>query len=494
MTRLLRAIGYDNQLGRRLVIASLIVGSVLTVLTTTAQLAASYFRQRSDATLVLDRIQETLASPLEQAVWTFNFAQVNIILDGLASDPNIAYVRLNSSTGQAWSRGEIVGQDTAPDEWRAYELIHRISSDRTEVVGVLEVHLSLDGVRAHVWAQFWTAFLTNLAKAYFAAFALLFIVNRLISRHLRRIVEHVDTAQEGDAGRLRLNRAPRQTADDLDRIVDAITRFEDHTQNQMDALGTEVQERKQAEADAKQALSIRTRFLATMSHEIRTPLNAIMGFLHLIETYKDIEEKPRIYAETATKASHRLMGMMNNSLDMSRIEANAVEIQLNKTDLFSLAQDWHQSAEGMRHMRNKEIDITLDVAPDMPRWVYIDGPHVTQIVSNLVDNAIKFTDEGNVNIALSSSRSDTGEAIDIRVRDTGGGIPEDARVRVFDSFTQADSGLLRAHGGSGLGLSISSELARLMGATLSLEDLNGDGFTTVFLLRLDNVALVDLPT
>ena len=145
-------------------------------------------------------------------------------------------------------------------------------------------------------------------------------------------------------------------------------------------------------------------------------------------------------------------------------------------------------------MRNKEIDITLDVAPDMPGWVYIDGPHVTQIVSNLVDNAIKFTDEGNVNIALSSSRSDTGQAIDIRVRDTGGGIPEEARVRVFDSFTQADSGLLRAHGGSGLGLSISSELARLMGATLSLEDLNGDGFTTVFLLRLDNVALVDLPT
>ena len=492
MNNAFRSLGFRNRLGLRLVIASLHVGSVLSIFSTGMQLGASYLRQRTEAQQVLGRIEETLASSLEQAIWTFNFAQVNIILDGLSSDPNIAFVELTTKTDQSWTRGDESARDRASDVGQTYNLVPRIGAGQTELLGVMDVRLTLDAVRARVWAEFLTTFLTNLGKAYLAALALLFLVDRMISRHLRRIVHHVDSTATTALAPLRLDRPTRADPDDLDRIVEAVGRYERRKREQVDALSLEVKERELAEAEAREALSIRSGFLATMSHEIRTPLNAIMGFLHLIETYDGVQDKPRIYAQTATKASHQLMGLMNNSLDLSRIEANAVEIKRSETDLHSLARDWHQSAEGIRHLRGKDIDITLDVAPDLPQQVMMDAPHVTQIVSYLVDNAIKFTDTGRVDIAVKNTTSGGETSLDIRVSDTGIGIPEDARAHIFDRFTQADTGMLRAHGGSGLGLAICSELARLMGADLIVDDRKRDGFTTVFLLRLENVGAVDL--
>ncbi|MEO0667053.1 MAG: ATP-binding protein [Pseudomonadota bacterium] len=493
MRRVLQALAPGDRLGLRLVIASLIVGSVLSVVTTALQLSASYVRQRSDATQVLGRVEETLVSSLERAIWTFDFAQVNIILDGLSSDPNIAFVEVRTTTGESWQRGALPSGPTQSGVGQAYDVRHDFDDGQSETVGTLHVHVSLDAVRARVWAEFWTTFVTNLAKAYLAAGALLFLVNRMISRHLRRIAAYVDDGEHARRAPLELERGRSVAPDDLDRIVDAVARYEARTRDQMDALTSEITVRELAETEAREALSIRSRFLATMSHEIRTPLNAIMGFLHLIESFKGIPDKPRIYAQTATKASHQLMGLMNNSLDMSRLEAKAVEIRLEQTDLTRLAHDWHQGAEGIRHLRGKDIDITLDVDPNLPPLVMMDGPHVTQIVSNLIDNAVKFTDAGQVGITVTACATDDGaQGIDISVSDTGGGIPEDARARIFERFTQADSGIMRAHGGSGLGLAICSELARLMGATLRLEDRMRDGFATVFLLRLDNVGGLDI--
>ena len=493
MRRVLQSLSPGNRLGLRLVIASLIVGSVLSVFTTALQLSASYVRQRSDATLVLGRSEETLVASLERAIWTFNFAQVNIILDGLASDPNITFVEVRTTTGESWQRGTLPTASAQSDVGQTYDVVHDFQDGQSKMVGTMRVHLSLESVRARVWAEFWTTFATNLAKAYLAAGALLFLVNRMISRHLRRIAAYVDDAEFARDTPLALDRGKVVAPDDLDRIVDAVARYEARTRDQMGALTSEITVREQAETEAHEALSIRSSFLATMSHEVRTPLNAIMGFLHLIESFKGIPDKPRIYAETATKASHQLMELLNNTLDMSRLEANAVEISLEETDLTRLAHEWHARAEGLRHLRGKDIDITLDVDPALPSQVMMDGAHVTQIVSNLIDNAVKFTSAGRVNISVASFATDAGaHGIDISVSDTGGGIPEDARARIFERFTQADTGSMRAHGGAGLGLAICNELARLMGATLHLEDRIRDGFTTVFLLRLDNAGGVDL--
>ncbi|WP_415920228.1 ATP-binding protein [Tateyamaria sp. SN6-1] len=486
--------GMLDRLGVRLVVASLIVGSVLSVFSTGLQLGTSFLRQRSDATAVLTRIEDALTTSLEQAVWTFNFAQVDIILDGLATDPNLSYIQLSTPTGQLWTRGAQDQADETIDAMQTYDLIHQFENDRSEVVGTLLVHLSLDAVRARLWAEFLTTFLTNLAKAYLAALALLIIVERMIIRHLRRISEHVDAADAKAAGPLMLDRPPRGVPDSLDKITGALLGYERRTLTQIDALHREVTEREKAETEAKRALSIRSNFLATMSHEIRTPLNAIMGFLHLIANYRDISDKPKLYAETATRASHQLMGLMNNTLDMSRIEANAVDIHVSPTDLRVLANQWLTNADATRHMRDKQIDISVVLDDDLPEQAEIDAPHVTQVVANLVDNAIKFTDHGKVQIRLSMQETAAGRALDIIVSDTGTGIDDEARSRIFDRFTQADTGIRRGHGGSGLGLAISRELARLMNGDLRLLESERDGFKTSFLLRLNNLTWVDQVT
>ncbi|MEL7091448.1 MAG: ATP-binding protein [Pseudomonadota bacterium] len=479
MTAVLRSLGLDSRLAFKLVIASLIVGSVLSIIATALQLGASYVRQRGEATAILDRIEQTQAKSLERAVWTFNAAQVDIILDGVITDTNVGYVALTSELGQSWERGTQPSDD--PDLVRAYTLQHVFDDGRTEPVATLEVHLTLASVRDRVWAQFWATFITNLVKAYIAALALLYLVHYLITRHLNKIADYVSAQKASDSSDLQLDRTQTGKPDDLDKIVDAIAHFERRTSRQVKHLVTEVEEREKAENEAKRALSVRSQFLATMSHEVRTPLNAIIGFLHLIENHANVPDKPKLYAATATKAAHQLLTQLNNTLDMSRLEANAVEIVRLETDLKTIAHTWVETARATAATHERDIEVTLNIAPECPNKVMIDGPHVSQIVGNLTDNAIKFTNSGKVEIALSQPEAGF---LDIMVSDTGEGVPEHARQNIFGRFQQAEGGLLRAHGGTGLGLAISNELARLMDAELTLCETERDGFSTTFLLRL----------
>ena len=263
--------------------------------------------------------------------------------------------------------------------------------------------------------------------------------------------------------------------------MQAIARFERRTRKQVSHLITEVEEREKAEDEAKRALSVRSQFLATMSHEVRTPLNAIIGFLHLIENYANMPDKPKLYAATATKAAHQLLNQLNNTLDMSRIEARAIEVIRLETDVRSIAQTWVETARAPAATYERDITVELDIAPGCPETMMLDGPHVSQIIGNLTDNAVKFTSSGMIEIAIARHG---GSHLDITVSDTGEGVPDHARKNIFGRFQQAEGGLLRSHGGTGLGLAISHELARLMDAELTLCDSEKGGFSTTFLLRL----------
>ena len=189
MTAVLHRLGLDSPLAFKLVIASLLVGSVLSIISTALQLGDSYVRQKGETIAILDRIEQTQAKSLERAVWTFNEAQVEIILDGMITDANVGFVALTSELGQGWERGDLPSDD--PDLVRIYTLQHAFDDGRLEPVADLEVHLNLATVRDRVWAQFWATFITNLIKAYLAALALLYLVHYLITRHLNKIAEYV---------------------------------------------------------------------------------------------------------------------------------------------------------------------------------------------------------------------------------------------------------------------------------------------------------------
>lgn len=470
----------------RLVLTSLLIGSVLSVFSTGIQLATSFWRQREEAVQVLDQIESALADSLQQALWTFDFAQVEIILDGLKSSPSVSFVALDTSTGHRWERGV----PETSDLFRTYPLIQVQENGIREELGTLRVVLTVNEIVDRVWAEFWIMFSANLAKAYIAALALLYVVYRLMTRHMRRIVAHVnDPTPVEHKPVLTLNRSTPIYSDDLDRVVHAVASSEDRTRDTLNSLRTEISERAQAEAEARTALSIRSKFLGTMSHEVRTPLNAILGLLHLIETNKEVPQQQRHYAEVATKAAHQLLDQLSNALDMSRLESETLRIITAPTDLRQLAQQWCETAQASAHYRGKDITVHMDLDPDLDDTYMLDGARLTQIVTNLTDNAVKLTPVGRIEIAIAPlpiADDPTGHGLCISVAYTGPGIAAEDRLRIFERFAQLDDSIERSHGGAGLGLAISRELAHRLGGTLTVDPTERCGYSTTFLLTLSH--------
>jgi signal transduction histidine kinase len=467
-----------SRLGLRLVVASILVSFFLSIFSTTVQLTTSYLRQRDQALESFNQIEAGMIDSLQQALWTFDFDQVELIIDGIVAISSLSYLSLETSSGHNWQLGETSKQAST----RSYDLMMAGQSGQKTPLGMLTVELSLDSVVASLWAQFWTILGSNFLKAYLAAFALLIIFQQMVTRHLHRIADYIDGSQPLVSGQpLRLDRHRELHPDELDKIAEAVAHYETRVSEAVQSLQAEVEDRRKAEEETRQALSIRNAFLANMSHEVRTPLNSMLGLLHLIENGEGVQEKYKSYATVGSRAGHQLLDQINNTLEIARLDSQAVTNQPRPTYLADLAEQWQQIGQANVAIQGKEIEITVDLPPDRLPPVHIDGPKVTQIVSNLLSNAVKFTPSGEINIAITPPQEGQ---LTITVSDSGPGIPPRDRQRIFDRFVQLDDGIKRGHRGSGLGLAICTELAQAINATLQVEDPKDTRFATSFVLKV----------
>ena len=229
---------------------------------------------------------------------------------------------------------------------------------------------------------------------------------------------------------------------------------------------------------AKVASKHKSIFLANMSHEIRTPLNAILGVAQVLRSRITDPETVELI-ETILESGDTLLSVVNDVLDLSKIEAGKMDIAPTTGDiegcLRRLISLWSPSAG------EKGIGLSFDVQPDLPQYFSFDQVRVRQCVSNLISNALKFTERGSVSVRV------TGEAasgddwrIRIAVQDSGIGISEEAQGRLFSAFEQAEAGTARRFGGTGLGLSITRDLARLMDGNVTVSSREGEGATFIF--------------
>ncbi|MDG2520269.1 ATP-binding protein [Caulobacter segnis] len=233
-----------------------------------------------------------------------------------------------------------------------------------------------------------------------------------------------------------------------------------------------------ARAVAEQAAAARSQFLANMSHEIRTPLTAVIGFSSLMKAREDLPPQASHWVDRIAHASQVLLGLVNNVLDLSKLEAGETKIYRRPASAETLVRDtadllWPQAAA-------KGLTLEVRLAGPVSERLLIDVEHVRQMLLNLVGNAVKFTDVGGVTVTV--SHDEAGQMLGIDVSDTGPGMaPEDA-AKLFQRFSQVDASSTRRHAGTGLGLAICKELAEAMGGAISVESTPGVGST--FRLRL----------
>lgn len=239
---------------------------------------------------------------------------------------------------------------------------------------------------------------------------------------------------------------------------------------------------KRAVDAAEEASRMKSRFLANMSHEIRTPMNGVIGLTELVLS-GNLSRELRETMETIRSSAESLMGILNDILDTSKLESGQFELESVPFDLHSVLVSTMRAATRTAEMRQNEL--ALDIAPDVPQVVIGDSLRVRQIMVNLVGNATKFTEGGEIEVSVKQQGAVNGvPAVRFSVRDTGIGIPEDKLGTIFEEFSQVDASVTRKYGGTGLGLTISYRLVELMGGHLSVESIKGKGSTFSFTIPL----------
>ena len=248
-----------------------------------------------------------------------------------------------------------------------------------------------------------------------------------------------------------------------------------------------------AKQEAESANKAKSEFLANMSHEIRTPLNAVLGFSYLLEDLVE-DEEGKEYLEAISSSGKNLLGLINDVLDLSRIESGKMIIQPEEVNLQALLESVQQTF--IYSAKEKQLELILKIEENVPPIIEMDGIRLRQILLNLVGNALKFTEIGHVAVNISAypaeSQAVNKTGLKIAIADTGIGIAPSSQTKIFEAFTQHDGQSTRKYGGTGLGLSITQRLTQMMGGRIELESQVDQGSTFTLYFGDVNICSLEL--
>lgn len=428
----------------------------------------------------------------------FTFSEINQNLSGLTDSFNHEYRIRNKEGNYLWilNRGKVVDRNSNGEALRVVGSHSDISKLKKteELIKINETRLSLavkaGGIGIWDWDivsdkltwddQMFVLYGVNnndFTNAYDAW------VNGVYIADKKRGDEEIQMAIKGEKD---FNTEFRvQYADGTIRNIKALaTVLRNDEGNAIRMIGTNWDITAEKEAlvqiaareEAEKANKAKSEFLANMSHEIRTPLNGVIGFTDLLKK-TELSHIQQQYVNSANVSGHTLLGLINNILDFSKIEAGMLDLEIIKSDMEQLFED---SIDIVKFAAaEKDIELLLNIDPNMPRFGHVDAIRLKQILANLLGNAVKFTLKGEVELKLiyQAVDSDNGKLL-ISVRDTGIGINKEQQSKLFKSFSQADSSTTRKFGGTGLGLVISQLIAEKMGSSIKIKSTVGVG--TVF--------------
>jgi two-component system, sensor histidine kinase and response regulator len=302
---------------------------------------------------------------------------------------------------------------------------------------------------------------------------------RMISRPIINLTDAAQkVSRENDYG----IRVEKESRDEIGTLVESFNSMLGtiENQNQRLIMANEILEDKVRERtqEVEAANQVKSDFLANMSHEIRTPMNAIIGLSHLLQN-TELSQKQQDYINKIHTSGQTLLGIINDILDFSKVEAGKLKMERVSFNLFSVL-DNISNMVGLK-ASEKEIEFLIDVSPDIPSNLVGDPLRLGQVLTNLGNNAVKFTEQGEIVVKISlKEQSDDDVTLIFAVQDSGIGIDEQQQSNLFQAFRQVDTSTTRRYGGTGLGLAISKQLVEMMGGEIEVESEPGKGSTFIF--------------
>jgi len=326
----------------------------------------------------------------------------------------------------------------------------------------------------------------SIITAFLGMIAFYVVIRYVVVRPVRHLRDVSEAVSRGDIAL----RARIRTGDEFESLALAFNRMLRHlvdAQNELRLVNTsldhKVDELAQLNMQLYETYRVKSDFMATMSHELRTPLNSILGFSDVLGSIDSLDDKQKRYVQNIGKSGRLLLEMINNVLDLAKIESGKMEIRLTNFDIRQIVGAQCDMARPLTEKKN--IDLDMEIEPDLPQMRQDQG-RVQQIINNLLSNAIKFTPEGGL-IKVAVRQSQHGQMV-LRVIDTGVGISEDDQQTIFEKFRQGHTStsgrdaITREYPGTGLGLSIVKELCKLLEGEVSVQSELGTGST--FTVRL----------
>ena len=504
MTRRFR----DWSIQRKLTVIMMSVGGLVLLVCTLAFLL--------HASLTLRRMLNEKLSVLAQVIGTNSRAALTFddrkaateVLDALRAESGIAGAFLYDRDGRLFSRfvREGSNRDVVPlEEGRVSpsalakegvrygdaNYMHFLYPIRLEdeSVGVLHLVNEQRELARRLWAFVLTMLaiaVAALAAAYIVAVKLRNVVARPVadlSATMKTVSDHNDyTVRAVKRGNDELGALVDGFNDMLGKVHAGILERKQYSERLEQEVAARTVELVAAKERAEEASKAKSQFLANMSHEIRTPMNGILGMAELL-VGTQLTDRQKNFAQAIRGSGEHLLKIINDILDFSRIESGRIELE---TINFNMRQALEQTVDLFAEQAaRKNIELALDLPPSLPIAVRGDPSRLRQVLMNLVGNAIKFTEKGEVVLRVRSEAPADGKAtFRFEVADTGIGIPAEQQTRLFEAFTQADASTTRRFGGSGLGLAISKQLVQLMGGQIGLTSVMGQGTTFSFHIPL----------
>ena len=467
----------------RLLATVFLFSCTVTLTLTALQLYRDYDRGMALIESRLAEINGSYRGSLGEALWRLDRPQLELQLDGILHLPDIRTAEVTQVIASDSSMVVAAGQRSlGPRIVRSYPIVYRMQGHE-EMIGTLRVEATLANLYNELYKTALVILLSQGANTFLVSLFTIYIFSRLVTRHLAAVARRVESYDFRQAPQtFTLQRKRPRYPDELERVVAA---FDAMCARLYRAYcdEREAAEGREARRAAEAANRAKSEFLANMSHELRTPLNGILGYAQVLSRDRTLSERQRDGLGVIQRSGEHLLALINDILDIAKIEAGKMPFDIVAVPLAGLLSDIREII-GVK-VEQKQLVFICDVACDVPNAIRADERRLRQVLLNLLANAVKFTDHGCVSLRVTL-------LLDGRVRftieDTGIGIGEMQREIIFEPFEQTGDEQ-RHRGGAGLGLGISRQLVRSMGSEIHVESRKGEGSTFWFDLDADPAPL-----